>query len=613
MRKNMRQIFKILAIITLFLFKLNISWAEDIDLERIVVTPSRTEEVYGGVGRKVDIISKQELNYLNPKNISEILEDIPSVNISDYGSLGAQKTISMRGSTASQILVLVDGRPMNSPRSGDIDLNTIPLDSIERIEVMHGPASNLYGSSAMGGVVNIITKQPPAKGQHAEFLSSFGTFRTYQEHLSYGVKANNFGYRLNTSYQSSRGYRDNAEFNAKDASSKFTYEFNPENKLILNGGFYKDRVGLPGLITSPDLNDQQLDRKNFFELNWQIKPWENKDIELSNRVYQNYDRLEFIETPDPLDKTTHTTKSRGINLKYNQGISPIYRLICGFDWTNNLNDSTASAKHDYIVRAGYIENQLDLLENLKINFGARLDDYSNFGTEPSPSFNLLYRIKEDTKLHFLIARSFRAPTFNDLYWPSTGFEEGNPNLQPEKGITTEFGIWRKFSRLFQWEITYFRSNYDKLIKWQEDSDNIWRPKNIDSAIIDGLEQEFKINLMDNLNLKMNYTYLMAKDDKTHKYLTYQPKHKANFSVEYKGLPGFNLRLEGQFIDRRFHNAANTIYVKRYYVLGMKLSKEINKNLNLFFNIDNLLNKKYQVIRSYPMPGFSLTSGMKLKF
>lgn len=618
MKKRVRICKNIVWLIFLTMIVVKLGWAEDIDLERIVVTPSRIEEAHGESGRKVDIISSRDLEYSNPKDISEVLEDISPITIGNYGSLGAQKTINMRGSTASQVLVLVDGRPINSPRSGDVDLSTLPLENIKRIELLRGPASSIYGSSAMGGVVNIITKEPPLKEQETELTSSFGTFRTYQEWFSHGVKFKNFGYRINSSYQSSEGHRDNAEFNAKDVSSKLTYEFNPENKLILNGGFYKDKLGTPGAITSPDLNNKQKDLKNFFDLIYEAKPWQDKDIEVSSRIYQNYDRLEFIETPDPLDKTTHTTKSRAINLKLNQAVTKTYRVIWGFDWTGNFNDSSKTAKHKYIVRAGYLENQIVLLEKFKIDFGARLDDYSNFGTQISPSLNLLYKLNDDSKLHFLLARSFRAPTFNDLYWPlivysPTSSEEGNPNLQPEKGISGEFGIEKKFSKFVKIHFTYFRSGYNNLIKWQSDANGKFMPKNIDSAIIQGVEQEFQINPFDNLEIDIGYTFLRAKDDKTGKYLTYQPKHKVNLLLNYKGLAGFDIGLEGQFVDKAFHNAINTIYVERYFVLGLRINKKVKDNVKIFTNIDNLLNKKYQVRLGYPLPGFSITSGMKLEF
>lgn len=598
--------------ILLVLTVIKTAQAWDAEMEDIVITPSRIVETVGETGRKANIISTKKLKYLNPRDVSEVLKYLPSVTINDYGSLGALKTIQMRGSTPSQVLVLVDGRPINSPRSGDVSLNSIPLEDISRIEVLRGPASSLYGSGAIGGVVNIITQEPPDEGPEIELTSSFGTFRTYQEKLSYGAKLRNFGYRLNTGYQSSQGHRDNAEFNAQDANVKLTYEFNSQNLLTLNSGFYRDKLGTPGTITSPDLNDQQMNRKNFFDLLWEVKPWEDKDIELSSRLYQNYDRLEFAETPEPLDKTTHSTKSRALNLKYNQKISELYRLIFGLDLTDNHNDSSKTAKHRYVARAGYLENQFQPWEKLNLNLSLRLDDYSNFGSNASPSLSLLYKLKGEARFHFLIARSFRAPTFNDLYWPATGAEEGNPNLQPEKGITFELGIEKEFSKFFKIELTYFRSDYDKLIKWQLDS-VIFRPNNIDAATIQGLEQEVSISPLDYLDIKINYTYLQARDDKTHKFLTYQPQHKASLALNYRGTSGLNVSLQGQFVDRSFDNAANSRYVQRYYVLGLKVSQKLNAKANIFINLDNLLNKKYQIRRGYPLPGLSVTSGIKLEF
>lgn len=600
----------IMILLTLAVIKTAQAW--DVEMEDIVITPSRIVETAGEAGRKVDIVSSKKLKYLNPKDVAEALKYLPSITIDNYGSLGALKTIQMRGSTPSQVLILVDGKPINSPRSGDGSLNSIPLEDIARIEVLRGPASSLYGSGAMGGVVNIITQEPPDEGQETDLTSSFGTFMTYQERLSYGAKIRNFGCRINTGYQSSQGHRDNAEFNAKETSAKLTYELNPQNLLTLNSGVYKDKLGTPGTITSPDLNDKQMNRKNFFDLLWEVKPWEDKDIELSSRFYQNYDRLEFVETPEPLDKTTHSTKSRALNLKYNQKISELYRLIFGLDLTDNHNDSSKTAKHRYVVRAGYLENQFQPWEKLNLNFGLRLDDYSNFGSNASPSLSLLYKLKGEARFHFLIARSFRAPTFNDLYWPATGAEEGNPNLQPEKGVTFELGIEKEFSKFFKIGLTYFRSDYDKLIKWQQDP-IIFRPKNIDAATIQGIEQEVSISPLDYLDIKMSYVYLRAKDDKTHKFLTYQPNHKASLSLNYKGKAGFNVALEGQFVNRSFDNAANSRYVKRYYVLGLRVSQKLNDKTSIFINIDNLLNKKYQIRRGYPLPGLSVASGIKLEF
>ncbi len=612
MKTTMKVFFKSLAaILLLFLSAPNISRADDIDLGKIVVTPSKIEENYGDTARNVDVVTGGQIESSGAKNVAEALTEITSVDISDYGGQGELKNIRMRGSTAAQVLVTVDGRPVNNPRDGATDLSTIPLDNIERIEVVHGPASSLYGSQAMGGTVNIITKRPPAKGYKTEISSSFGTFRTYTDSLSHGGRLGGFGYLVTGGYQSSGGFRDNTKLNTKDMNAKFEYALNDNNDLMLNSGFYRSKAGSPGSARFPDTDDKQLKLTNYFDLGWNFKP--DNLTGLSTRIYQNYDRLEFMENTVNFSKSIHSTIARGLELQFNRKLFDFYQLICGFNYVGNYNDSTSSAKHKYLVRAGYLENQLDLTSRFKLNLGIRVDDYSNFGAQTSPSLSAVYKISENIRLHGLIGRSFRAPTFNDLYWPASTGMIGNPDLKPEKGTTAEAGIEAKICKYLSSGITYYHSIYDDLINWVPISDLEWQVKNIGSAVIDGVEFENTIYFLDNFELGLNYTFMRAIDDKIDKYLIYQPKNKADFSLRYKNPGGFIFEFKSQFTDKRFHNSANTTIVKRFFVFGFSLSKKFSNGLTCFGSIDNLFARQYQVIRDYPMPGFSATGGLKLEF
>ncbi|MDD5584165.1 MAG: TonB-dependent receptor, partial [Candidatus Omnitrophica bacterium] len=536
--------------------------------------------------------------------------------IISYGGLGASKTISMRGATASQVLVLVDGRPINSPRDGQVDLNTIPLQNIERIEVMHGPGSSLYGTGAMGGTVNIITKNPPAEKQTTELSTSFGTFKTYIERLSHGARISKFGYLLTGEYESSRGYRQNSAHRAKDINAKFNYKLDDASTFTFNSGFFEGREGTPGPITAPDADDTQRNIKNFFSAGWDFAP--EAASGLAFKIYQNYDRLEFMENSAGSlfevtnQKDVQSTSTRGIDLHGTKQFLDNYHAVLGFNYITNINDSTSSAKHSYDVRAIYAENQLELFDSLTMNLGARFDDYSNFGAQVSPHFNALYRITPDVRLRGSISRSFRAPTFNDLYWPDEGWAKGNPELTPEKGLTGEIGIEATMSRHLTSYLSFYRSDYSELINWVEEA-GVWQPKNINSATINGIELGNKINLMDNLELNLGYTYLDAKDDKIHKRLIYQPKHRVNCSLKSPNIAGFAFEIEGRFTGERFHDQENTIALKRFFILGFSISRKFGKNTTYFLQADNLLNNKYQTVRDYPMPGFSITNGIKLEF
>lgn len=617
MGTNMRYFFKKLLIILLISVSIKTVWADDINLNKIVVTPSRVEESYGDTCRNVDVVTSKDIESSGGSNVSEALNGITSVDIRDYGGPGSSKTITMRGSTASQVLVMVDGRPVNSPRDGQINLSTLPLDNISQIEVLHGPASSLYGSAGMGGVVNIITKNPPKKGQKTELYSGFGTNHTFIDRMSQGARLGKFGYLINGSYESSNGFRPNSKFNSKDFNTKFEYKLNQNNNLFINSGFYKSWLGLPGALNDFDIDNKQLDIKNFVDVGWNFSP--DNTLGLKVRAYNNHERLEFM--PNSLDsvnemlgydattKGVQSTESRGLDFQFDKQLFDKYRFLFGFNYVGNFNNSTDSAKHKYNVRAWYLDNQFNLTKDLKFTLGARVDDYSNFGCQVSPNASLAYNLIENIKVHASVSRSFRAPTFNDLYWSNLG----NPNLKPEKGITAETGVESKLNKYITSGITYYWSHFTELINWTRDSNGIWHPTNIGSTTINGIELQNEINLMDDLQLGLNYSFMIAKDDKTHKFLTYQPENKVDLSLKYTGLKGFLVEIKGQFTGRRFDNANNTVSVKPFFVLGLSASKKIGSHFTYFISMDNLLNREYQVIRNYPMPGFSITNGIKAEF
>ena len=596
-----------------------IARAEDVELDRIVVTPSRIEESSGDIGRTVDVVTSSDIEKSGSQDLAGALTDLTSVDISNYGGPNATKSIRMRGSTAAQVLVLMDGRPINNPRDGEVDLSSIPLDNISRVEVMHGPGSSLYGSSAMGGVVNIITKNPPKEGQKAELYSSFGTARTYVERMLYGAKVSKLGFLVSGGYESSQGFRENSQLSAKDCNLKLEYELNSENNINLNSGFYTSKVGVPGSTSYPDIDDKQNMLKRFFDLNWKFQP--DEQTGLSARVYQNYDRLEFLENSTDVffnpanKKDIHGTTVRGFDLQLDKQLLDTYGIVGGFNYAYNLNDSTSSGKHKYHVSSGYLENRLNLFDKkLNVNFSARLDDYSNFGTQINPSLDLLYKFNDAIKFHGLISRSFRAPTFNDLYWPNDGMGEGNPNLKPEKGVTGELGVESRINKYITSGLTYYRSDYKQLIQWSAWSLlQVSRPVNVASAVIQGIEFENKIFITENIELGVDYSFLIAKDTQTHKYLVYQPEQKIDSSLKYNDHNGLTVELKGQFTGIRYGDAGNDTKVKSFYVFGLSVAKKFKSGITCFGYIDNLLNRKYQVQDGYPMPGFSLTGGIKAEF
>lgn len=603
----------IAALLTLAVAFPHVVFSQDIDLEKVVVTASRISQDSGSVARNVDLITSKDIEQSGAQDLSDVLGQLPSLTVSQYGGLGSTKSVRMRGSNASQTLIMLDGRPLNNPRDGEVDLSmlSISINDISRIEVLHGPGSSLYGSNAMGGVINIISKNPPKEGFKTDIISGFGTFRTYLDRISHGGKLAKFGYLISGSYDSTWGYRDNSKLNQKMLNTKITYDFDTQNVFTINSGFFRNLLGTPGSLLMPDSDDKQRTYKNFVDASWDVRLDETMGFNV--KMYNTYERLEFIENSASYEKNIHGTISRGVDVQGDKKFSDFYRLLGGFNYVANYNDSTSSGKHAYCVKAWYFDNQIDITKRLFFTLGSRMENYSTFGFTFNPSASVLFKLDEKTKIRSSISRSFRTPTFNDLYWPADPWTSGNPNLKPEKGITGEMGVERQIVSRLNSRITYFHTQYKNMINWAP-SGMVWTPSNVDSAQIDGLELLNRFTITDDLNADITYSWQHAKDMRTKKYLIYQPNNKAGVTLNYKlEKMGLLLSVRGEYVDRRFHDVNNIMYVKRFFSFGLSGSKKINQYFSCFASIDNMTNRTYQMVQDYPMPGFSVSGGLKASF
>jgi outer membrane cobalamin receptor len=259
-----------------------------------------------------------------------------------------------------------------------------------------------------------------------------------------------------------------------------------------------------------------------------------------------------------------------------------------------------------------LQNEISIGKDWNLNFGARWDDYSNFKKEPTQSAGVAYKINDTAKLRVNYAKGFRAPTFNDLYWPSSRSSSGNPNLRPEKSWTWEGGFDIEYPHGFELSATYFTNKLKDLINWAPGNDFVWRPSNIGSAKIDGIELKTVVPLAKYLKADFGYTHLYPLDIERNRFLVYRPKHKLDFGLTYE-YEKLNVRFYGQFLGRRYTNTANTGLLKQVAVTYLDVSYKANNNLTTFLSIDNIFNKKYQEVLGYPMPGFAINGGVKVDF
>ena len=586
------------------------------DLEKIVVTASKVEQRYKYSTQNISIISKEDIESSGTTEVTEILDLLPSVDILEYGSTGSTRSVHMRGTSSSQVLTLIDGRPINTPRDGATDFNQIPLSNIERIEVLRGPASNMYGAGAVGGVINIITKTGKEK-MRTEILTKAGSFSTKLSSLSHGYKIKDFDYFISYDYLASHGHRDNADYLSHNVNTKFGYQFDVDNHITMSSGYYNSEVGTPGALSSVDLDDRQETFKKYLDITYNGKMTEGQDINL--KLFHNFDRLEFIETFEPIDKSTHQTKIYGMDAQLSQTFFDIFRTSIGSSYQENRLNSTSSNKHTYDLKSLNFESEVDFFDNGSLKFGGRWDDYSNFGDKISPSASFNLWMFDSIKLHGLIAKSFRAPTFNDLYWPIDEYgNQGNPSLSPEKAVSYEAGLSGYFFDRFKTDITLFRTNFDDLIEWAPDDptdpwNSPWSPKNVSSTTIKGVELETEFVIREHLKSSLNYTYLESKNNSTQKWLIYRPRHLYKLRLIYSPAPKYELSLNAIYKTKRFHDPNNAIFLERYFVMNANLTYKMSDSSKLLFEAKNLLDRNYQEELDYPVPGRSFYAGLRLSF
>ena len=581
-----------------------------IDLEKIVVTPSKVEQLYKYSTQNTSILAEEDIESSGITEVTEVLDLLPSVDILEYGSTGSTRSVYIRGASSSQVLTLIDGRPVNTPRDGATDFNQIPISNIERIEVLRGPASSIYGANAVGGVINIITKSGKDKMQ-TETLNKFGSFNTKVSSFTHGYKVKDVDYFISYDYLASHGHRDNADYLSNNVNTKVGYQLDGDNHIDLATGYFNSEVGTPGSLSYTDLDDQQETFKKYFDLTYNGKFLEGQDI--SVKLFHNFDRLEFIERFEPIDKYAHQTRVYGIDTQVSQVMLDVFRTAIGASYQEHGLNSSTSSKHTYNLKAAYFESETDVFDKGSLKLGARWDDYSNFGDNLSPSASFDYWLFEKIKIHGLVAKSFRTPTFNDLYW-NDPYMQGNPNLGPEKAESFETGLSSYLLDKIKTDVTFFRTNFRDLLEWVPDSSwTVWSPENVSSATIKGVEFETELVLKEHLKANFNYTYLESKNKDTNKSLIYRPRHLYKLRLAYSPTPKYELGLSAIYKTKRFANASNTSALDHYFVVNSNLSYRIDDSTQFLFEAKNIFDEYYEEERDYSMPGRAFYGGFKLTF
>ena len=592
-------------------------WGAEVDVGQVVVTATKTEVEISNVPQATSVITKEEIMNTPDRSVAEVIQRAAGVEVTQYGPVGAVALPKIRGSESGQVLILLNGRRINDAQSGQFDLSNLPVnkEDIERIEILRGAASALYGADAMGGVINIITKTP-SQVPYTRASAAYGRFGTQEYSLYHQWKPGPLAYGVSLSKEQSRGFRENSDADKWSVGGELGYEITPRSEVKLSARMIQKKIGVPGSVTFPDPDDRQKDQNTLLDLSYQGKI--TSQLTLSLKGFQNNYRRTF--DPGTQGSNTgspflHKNYATGGELQTNYAWGEAHLITGGAEFIHDRVNSSAIGVHEADRGAIYLQDEIELAKPLTATIGIRYDSHSIYKDQLNPRVGTMLRLPWDIRLRASAARSFRAPTFDDLYWPEDAFTAGNPNLKPEKAWSYELGGEKKFGNLALFKTAGFHRRVEDLIIWQMGSDGIFRPNNVKTVEVWGVETELVFYPCRGLAIPLNYTFLYPRDLSTGDPVPLKTKHMANVGVEYVTSFGLKTSLKGRYVQ--YYLNQTTALNRDYFVADAKMSYELKVYQNLkgeaFLSLSNVLNRDYQINEGYPMPPRSLSGGVSFAF
>lgn len=575
----------------------------------------------------VTVISQEKIQESHASDIGELLESEAGITGFQNGTKGDMQAVFIRGAANSaRTLVLIDGRKINNASSGGADtLAAIPLSMVERIEIIRGAGAALYGAGAFGGVINIITKKSTPLSPLAEIGLSGGERNTLNPSGNIGLNFGPASLFLGYAHYQTDGYRY-APDPANPAGQKHSdytddnFLFNGsvnlgENQtLSLSANKYNADFQYPGSLIFGDLGKRK-DDAYYLKADYEIKILEDMNLKVS--AYQSDNKT------DNFDESAYSNGNHDISKNEVAGaqLNLIWRdLTVGGEygkenWTGDVYDYDAfpaeriKMKKDRdntaaFVQYNFVMGQLRLLPTL------RYDNNSVYGDFISPALSAIVNTEQNIKFSINISRVWRAPTFNDLYYPNNS----NPDLKPEDGVSTDIGIEWANSKI-KIAGTFFHIESDNLIVSEADIFYHYIPYNISKARQMGFEFEAGYMMFSFLSHRFNYTYLEAQDisgakQSERKDLPYSPKNSVNYTLNVKPISDLSISAVLHYRDVYLSGSK---WMKENITLDLLSNYKVNKNFAVWLKVINAGDLEYQVSNGYPMPRRTVYAGIDVKF
>ncbi|MEZ4796823.1 MAG: TonB-dependent receptor [Flavobacteriaceae bacterium] len=578
------------------------------ELDSVVITSSRIHLPFKENSRSITVISSSEIMQSTATNVSELLQQVAGVDMRRRGVNGMQADLYIRGGSFDQTLLLIDGIKVEDAHTGHHTMNmALPIETIERIEIIKGPAARVFGQNAFTGAINIVTKNNADSVNAASFqVGSFG-----QQHVS-GTAGKDFGnssFIAHASINTSDGYRHNTDFNNQNYFVKSS--FNKNNTPIDVIGYFTERkFGANGFYASPSaVNQYEETQSSLVGVSTNFK---SKKFSISPRLYwrRNQDMYVFVRQNPSIYRNLHQTNKIGveINASYSSKIG-----VTGFgvDVAKVYISSNNLGKHDRDMVNVFLEHRFKFAnDKLDVTPGIAVNYFSDFKFHAFPGIDLGYQLNDNLKLYANAGYTYRIPTYTDLFYsdPTTS---GNENLDPEEAITEEIGI-KYFNQNFNASAAIFNRDSNNLIDYvKENESDKWQATNIQDLNTFGFEANANYGFNTsgfNQNISFGYTYLNENLNSSafnfSRYSINSLKH--HFTTTYRSQFFKNLT---QSLVYKFAERTNG---ESYNVMDAKITLAFDA---FEFSVigNNIFNEAYTETNLVPMPKGNVLLDVRYKF
>lgn len=578
----------------------------------IIITAGRKPQAVTDTLASTSVVTRDVLDKSQAQTLGEVLARLPGISLTNQGGTGKLTSVFLRGTNANHVLMLVDGVKVGSATAGLPRFEYLPVSQIERIEVVRGPRSSLYGSEAIGGVIQIFTRQGSKKGFTPRASVSYGSHNTRQADVSLSGGNGDSWYSFNAATERSDG------FDARSTKYDFSSYQNIPDPETDDDGFSSRSLSLRaghnfgnGVTTEVSVMnasgdnefDGDFENENDFKqqvLSAKITAPVGKTTRLIAQLGQSVDEGDSFKDGVFTGNFDTTRNTLSVQAETEAGA---HNFVYGVDFQQDEVDSNTAYAEDSRDNAGLFVSYERKLGANTLAASVRQDDNEQFGQHTTGSVALGHQLDNGIKLRASYGTAFKAPTFNDLYWPADSFFSGNADLQPEEANTAELGISGQLPQ-GRWAVNVFDTRVDNLISYVSDPVTFFGTmENVDEAKIQGVELELATQVAD-WRLSANATYQQTENltgANKGRQLTRRPQKVLSLNADRR-FGAFDLGATVHAEGARYMDAANTDRLGGFTTVDLRGRYQLNKDWAVAAKVGNLFDKEYETVRYYNQDG-----------